>query len=290
MQSMTGFGRGESTNGVVTIVVELRTVNNRFRDVQVRAPREYSVLEPRMQALLRDGVQRGRLDATIRRSSQEGTTRVAVDYALVDQYRRAFVDLARRVQADVADVPLATYLAQPGVLITAENESDPLAEWDLLEPALRAALAELLEMRAAEGRVLAADLRKHLDDLLRLRAEVLAASEGVAERMRARIEERVVRMVGDRVEPARLAAEAAMLADKADISEELARLSSHAEQFGDALVADEAVGRKLDFLLQELNREVNTIGSKAAEHPVSSRVVDMKSVLERMREQAANVE
>ena len=290
MQSMTGFGRGESTNGVVTIVVELRTVNNRFRDVQVRAPREYSVLEPRMQALLRDGVQRGRLDATIRRSSQEGTTRVAVDYALVDQYRRAFADLARRVQADVADVPLATYLAQPGVLITAENESDPLAEWDLLEPALRAALAELLEMRAAEGRVLAADLRKHLDDILRLRAEVLAASEGVAERMRARIEERVVRMVGDRVEPARLAAEAAMLADKADISEELARLSSHAEQFGDALVADEAVGRKLDFLLQELNREVNTIGSKAAEHPVSSRVVDMKSVLERMREQAANVE
>ena len=290
MQSMTGFGRGESTNGVVTVVVELRTVNNRFRDVQVRAPREYSVLEPRMQALLRDGVQRGRLDATIRRSSQEGTTRVAVDYALVDQYRRAFADLARRVQADVADVPLATYLAQPGVLITAENESDPLAEWDLLEPALRAALAELLEMRAAEGRVLAADLRKHLDELLRLRAEVLAASEGVAERMRARIEERVVRMVGDRVEPARLAAEAAMLADKADVSEELARLSSHAEQFGDALVADEAVGRKLDFLLQELNREVNTIGSKAAEHPVSSRVVDMKSVLERMREQAANVE
>ena len=290
MQSMTGFGRGESTNGVVTVVVELRTVNNRFRDVQVRAPREYNVLEPRMQALLREGIQRGRLDATIRRSSQEGATRVAVDYALVDQYRRAFADLARRVQADVAEVPLATYLAQPGVLVTAENESDPLAEWDLLEPALRAALAELVEMRAAEGRLLAADLRKHLDDLLRLRAEVLAASEGIAERIRGRIEERVVRMVGDRVDPTRLAAEAAMLADKADISEELARLASHAEQFGDALVSDEAVGRKLDFLLQELNREVNTIGRKAAEHPVSSRVVDMKSVLERMREQAANVE
>ncbi len=290
MHSMTGFGRGESTNGNVTVVVELRTVNNRFRDVQVRAPREYSVLEPRVLALLRDGVQRGRLDATVRRTSLEGATRIVVDHALVDQYRLAFADLARRVQRDAAEVPLASYLAQPGVLVAQEAEADPLSEWDVLEPALHAALGDLTAMRAAEGRALAADLRRHLDDLLRLRAEVESVSEGLAERIRQRLEERVVRMIGDRVDPARVAMEAAVLADKADVSEELARLESHASQFGDALVAPDAVGRKLDFLLQEMNREVNTLGSKAAEHPISSRVVDMKSVLERMREQAANVE
>ncbi|MEN9785668.1 MAG: hypothetical protein RLZZ299_932 [Pseudomonadota bacterium] len=290
MHSMTGFGRGESTNGNVTVVVELRTVNNRFRDVQVRAPREYSVLEPRVLAILREGVQRGRLDATVRRTSLEGATRIVVDHALVDQYRLAFGDLARRVQRDAAEVPLAAYLSQPGVLVAQEAEADPLAEWDVLEPALHAALGDLTSMRAAEGHALAADLRRHLDDLLRLRAEVEAASEGLAERIRQRLEERVVRMIGDRVDPSRLAMEAAVLADKADVSEELARLGSHAAQFGDALVASEAVGRKLDFLLQEMNREVNTLGSKAAEHPISARVVDMKSVLERMREQAANVE
>ena len=112
----------------------------------------------------------------------------------------------------------------------------------------------------------------------------------MAERLRQRLIERLTRLISDRTDPWRLAQEAALLAEKADVSEELTRLMSHCEQFGQALDAQEPVGRKLDFLLQEMNREVNTVGSKAAEHPISSRVVEMKSVLERMREQAANVE
>jgi uncharacterized protein (TIGR00255 family) len=290
MNSMTGFGRGEASNGALTVVVEIKTVNNRFRDLQVRVPREYNVLEPRILNLLREGVQRGRVEAMVRRSSVEGSTRVVVDLALVDQYRRAMAEIARRVQRDVSEIPLSAILSQPGVLLTGEAEADALAEWDLCEVAVQSALSDLAIMRATEGNALALDLRKNLDTLLRLCAEVAESAEGVADRIRHRLEERLSRLMNDRVDPARLAQEVAILADKSDISEEITRLGSHCEQFAQALVADDPVGRKLDFLLQEMNREINTVGSKAAEHPVAARVLEMKSVLERMREQAANVE
>ncbi|MES2643183.1 MAG: YicC/YloC family endoribonuclease [Myxococcota bacterium] len=290
MNSMTGFGRGEASNGALTVVVEIKTVNNRFRDLQVRVPREYNVLEPRILNLLREGVQRGRVEAMVRRSSVEGSTRVVVDLALVDQYRRAMAEIARRVQRDVSEIPLSAIIAQPGVLLTGEAEADALAEWDLCEVAVQSALSDLAIMRATEGNALALDLRKNLDTLLRLCAEVAESAEGVADRIRHRLEERLSRLMNDRVDPARLAQEVAILADKSDISEEITRLGSHCEQFAQALVADDPVGRKLDFLLQEMNREINTVGSKAAEHPVAARVLEMKSVLERMREQAANVE
>lgn len=290
MNSMTGFGRGEASNGAVTVVVEIKTVNNRFRDLQVRVPREYNVLEPRILNLLRDGVTRGRVEAMVRRTSVEGATRVTVDFALVDQYRRAFAEIAKRVQRDPNEVPLAALISQPGVLVAGEAEADALAEWDLCEVAVQAALDDLTAMRATEGQALALDLRRNLDTLLRLCAEVAESAEGVADRIRVRLEERLARLMNDRADPARLAQEVAILADKSDISEEIARLGSHCEQFAQALVADDPVGRKLDFLLQEMNREINTVGSKAAEHPIAARVVEMKSVLERMREQAANVE
>lgn len=290
MNSMTGFGRGEASNGALTVVVEIKTVNNRFRDLQVRVPREYNVLEPRILNLLREGVHRGRVEAMVRRSSVEGATRVVVDLALVDQYRRAMADIARRMQRDASEVPLAAIIAQPGVLVTGEAEADALAEWDLCEVAVQSALGDLAQMRATEGTALALDLRRNLDVLLRLCAEVAECAEGVSDRIRHRLEERLARLMNDRVDPARLAQEVAILADKSDISEEIARLASHCEQFAQALVADDPVGRKLDFLLQEMNREINTVGSKAAEHPIAARVLEMKSVLERMREQAANVE
>ncbi len=288
--SMTGFGRGEASNGAVSVVVELKSVNNRFRDVQLRLPREYAALEPRVQAVLRDGVQRGRVDATVRRTSTEGSTRVALDVALLDQYRRAVAELGRRLQRDPAEVPLQVYLAQPGVLVTGEADADPLAEWEIVETALRAALDELLAMRRVEGTALAEELRAHLGGMTRLRVELDALAEGVGERLRARLVERVTRLLGERVDAARVAQEAALLAEKADVAEELARLASHVAQAEEALAGDEPVGRKLDFLLQEMHREINTIGSKAAELSVTTRVVELKGLLERVREQAANLE
>ena len=290
MNSMTGFGRGEASNGGSTVVVEVKSVNNRFRDVLLRVPREYNVFEARVNTLVKDAVSRGRLELTVRRACLEGATRVVADAKLVDQYRFAINEVAHRFQRDPNEVPLAFVLAQPGVLVIADNDGDALGEWDLVELAVGLALADLGTMRLAEGASLARDLDRHLTELRRNCAEVAQAMDGVVLRLQARLQDRVTRLLADRLDTGRLAQEAALLADKADVSEELARLVSHADQFAAALIADEPVGRKLEFVLQEMHREVNTLGSKSTEQGVTSRVVELKSVLERMREQVANVE
>ncbi len=292
MISMTGFGRGEASNSEVSVVVEMKSVNNRFRDVQLRVPREYLLLEPRINDVLRQYINRGRIEVYVRRQAGESGQRVRPDPALAESYLRAMVDVAKRLQRDSTEIPLSLVLEQPGVLRLEDADTDALAEWEVVSTALDAAVGQLVAMRQTEGMALESDLRRHLADLRRLRDEVDAAADGVAERLKARLDGRLARLLGDRaVDPGRLAQEAAVLADKADIREELARITSHCEQFEETLTNDsEPVGRKLDFLLQELNREVNTIGSKTTEHPIAARVVELKSVLERMREQAANVE
>ena len=290
MNSMTGFGRGEATNGDVTIVVEMKSVNNRFRDLQLRVPREHMVLEPRLHTMLREAVQRGRIEVYVRRTAVESGYHVKSDPALAEKYHQAMRAVAIRLGQPDAAIPLEVVMGAPGVLTHVEAEPDALREWDLVSTAVEVALADLIQMRAVEGLALQRDLIQHLEELLRVLGEVQRQAEGVVDRLRARLDQRIHRMIGDRADPDRLAMEAAILADKADISEELARIQAHCAQFAEALVAPEPVGRKLDFLLQELNREINTVGSKAAEHPVSARVVEMKATLERMREQAANVE
>lgn len=290
MNSMTGFGRGEATNGDVTVVVEMKSVNNRFRDLQLRVPREHMVLEPRLHTMLREAVNRGRIEVYVRRTAVESGYHVKSDPALADKYLHAMREVAARLGRPEEPIPLTLVLGQPGVLTHVEAEPDALREWDLVSTAVDAALADLMVMRAAEGLALQKDLQRHLDELLRMTSEIQASADGIVDRLRVRLEQRILRMIGERVDSDRLAMEAAILAEKADISEELARIQAHCAQFADALVAPEPVGRKLDFLLQELNREINTVGSKAAEHPVSARVVEMKATLERMREQAANVE
>jgi len=287
---MTGFGRGEASNGSITVVVEMKSVNNRYRDVQIRTPRVYSVVEARIQKSLKDRFARGRIDVYVRREVIGTDQTVRADPALAEHYLLAAQEVSKRLARNEDTIPTSWILEQPGVLVIAERETDPLSEWDLVSTALMAAADELERMRAQEGSALYTDLSANLNRVIDLRAEVASHAEGIVNRLHARIEERITRILSDRIDPARLAQEAALLADKADVSEELTRISSHAAQFAEALENTEPIGRKLDFLLQELNREINTIGSKAAETPVANRVVDMKSVLERMREQAANVE
>lgn len=290
MNSMTGYGRGEATNGDVSVVVEMRSVNNRFRDLQIRLPRAYMVLESRIQKYMKSRVSRGRVEIFVRRTAVESSQTISADPLLAERYHTAMALVAQRLTRDASEIPLDQILSQPGVLTLSESEPDALVEWTLVSTALEGAADALMSMRATEGAELLDDLRRHLDELLRLRAEVEAHCEGINARLQQRVAERITRLIGDRIDPTRLAAEAAILADKADVSEELARIQSHCGQFEQAMSDEEPIGRKMDFLLQELNREINTIGSKAAEHPISARVVEMKSVLERMREQAANVE
>jgi len=290
MNSMTGFGRGEASNGNITVVVEMKSVNNRYRDVQIRLPRVYGVVEARIQKALKDRFARGRIDVFVRREVIGTDQTVRADPVLAEHYLNAAQEVSKRLARDDDSIPTSWILEQPGVLVIAERETDALSEWDLVSTALMLAADELERMRAQEGRALHKDLDEHLMRVQELRAEVASHAEGIVERIHARIEERITRVLQDRLDPSRLAQEAALLADKADVSEELARISSHCTQFAESIATNEPIGRKLDFLLQELNREINTIGSKAAETPVANKVVDMKSVLERMREQAANVE
>jgi uncharacterized protein (TIGR00255 family) len=291
LRSMTGYGRGEATSGDVTVVVELRSVNNRFRDVQLRCPREYLALEPRINNILKDPFTRGRIDAFIRRQALGSGTSVVADTRLANEYAAVINELVEGMVGFMGrEVPVTFILGQPGVLAIVEHEVDVMGEWEVVETALKAAVDDLLEMREKEGKALYRDLLGYLAEVRQVVAEVEAASAGINERLMKRLEARMRRLVGERLEDSRLIQEAAVQADKADVAEELTRLRSHCDQFGEALEGEDAVGRRLDFLLQEMNREVNTIGSKAAEHPVSHKVVQLKSVLERMREQSANVE
>lgn len=268
----------------------MKSVNNRFRDIQIRMPRAYMALEHRVKRALQVHIQRGRIDVFIKRTATEGGHTIASNPALAEKYLQAMQSVTSRLQRDDSEISLSFILQQPGVLEQAEQEPDALGEWTLVSTALDAAREDLLAMRQTEGHALEADLRHHLSALRTLRDEVESHCAGINRRLQARLRQRVQRLLDDRVDASRLAQEAAILADKADVSEELSRISSHCQQFVDIMDDNEPIGRKLEFLLQELNREVNTIGSKAAEHPISKRVVEMKSVLERMREQVANVE
>jgi len=276
------------------VVVELKSVNNRFRDLQLRCPREYMMLEPRMHKLLKEPFQRGRIDAFVRRAARTGATRVQADHALAREYARVLTEAADALDDGSSGVsttvPLSFIFQQPGVLSTVEAEVDVLTEWGVVEAALKAAIDDLAEMRRVEGAALRTDLLTYLDQVRQAVGEIEAVTVGINERLREKLDARIRRMVGDRFDPFRIEQEVALLVDKSDVGEEVARMRSHCSQFQQALDSDEPTGRRMDFLLQEMNREVNTIGSKAAEHEISSRVVDLKSTLERMREQAANVE
>jgi uncharacterized protein (TIGR00255 family) len=291
LRSMTGFGRGEASGVDVAVVVELRSVNHRFLDVQVRGPREYMAFEPGVQQAVKKAFRRGRIEVHVRRSPIRSLTRVRADPELFS----AYVDAARSLYMAREELPddagiMQFALKQPGVIDVSSEEHDVLSEGDVLMTALEVAIDAMRSMRDAEGASLHGDMQRHLVSMIEQVEHVDAHVAGLKQRLRERLERRVQRLLGDRFEPWRLMQEVAILTERADVSEELTRLRSHALQFRDAMDRDEPVGRRLDFLLQEMNREINTLGSKAAEHPVSHLVVEMKAILERMREQAANVE
>ena len=292
-RSMTGYGRGECSEDGLRATVEMRSVNHRFLDVQAKLPREWMALEPMLVGLVRERLGRGRVELFVRRELQGGRrAEVQVDLDLARSIREA----AARMAADLGvadDLCTSQLLATPGVLVTREPEADVDRESAVVERALRGALTGLVEMRAVEGQRLAEDVAARLDRIeeIRLGIEELAAEVPVA--IKARVERRVGDLLaGSAVapDPDRLAQEAAILGDKAAVDEELTRLASHLSQARALLRVDEPVGRKLDFLVQELNREANTIGSKSAETSISTLVVDLKSTIEKVREQVANIE
>lgn len=288
---MTGHGRGTHEQSGRRATVELRSVNHRFFDLKVRAPFTDPGFDAELERALRKRVQRGALSVLVRQEGTSDGEGLRVD---VEAARRvaAALDEVRVALGRTDHVPLELVLAQPGVITTADaNAAD--GRWELFAPAVEAALRELDVMRAREGATLAKDLGERLTKLEALAEEIATRSAGAPAETAKRLGERVQKLlaqVGGTLDKDRLEVELALLADRQDVTEELVRLKSHVAQARALLAGGEPVGRKLDFLVQELGREVNTIGSKSQLAELARLVVEAKAELERIREQIQNVE
>ncbi len=286
---MTGFGRGVAEQGAVRATVDLRSVNHRFLDLKLRAT-VGPALEEQVTAKIRATIERGSIAVAVHvvRPASAGSA-LRIDEAAAQQAHATLRHLATTL--GLAPPELALVLAQPGVVIASGEEPEQATPDAAVLAALEQALAQLQEMRASEGRALERELVARIDELDRLRASIETHAAGVVEQLHKKLLERLARLVGETgVDPSRLAQEVALLAERADITEELVRLASHFEQARAIIAGPAAAGRKLDFLVQEIGRELNTIGSKSQRTEISATIVDAKSVLEKLREQVQNVE
>lgn len=291
LKSMTGFGRGEHATPRAHYRVEVQAVNHRFVEVRARLPRRLSRLEHQIQREVQHRFGRGRFEVHLsERLLTDPPRTIRVDRAAA----REFVAAVRALQEELG-LPGALSveaLASLRDLVSFEEpEEEAGAVWEEIRPALEQAFADLEAMREKEGAALAGELRHRLDLLERGLATVLARAPGTVAAYRARLQERVAALAaGVPLDPGRLEQEVVLFADRADITEEGARLASHLAQFRDLLDAPGPQGRKMEFLLQEMHREVNTLGTKAADAAIAAEVVAMKAELEKMREQLQNVE
>jgi uncharacterized protein (TIGR00255 family) len=290
-RSMTGFGTGRAAVGNEEISVEVRSLNHKFCEVKVRLPREVSLLETQIVKKVRDSLARGAVEVLVKRQvAGSAVASPVVDLALARQYQQAFSSLAEELA--LAETPsIQDIITQPGVVRLGEPTVDLESAGRALDLALDQAVVGLLNMRQIEGSAIGAELRMRLELIGKMVEEVDALSPQAVQQYQQRLAERVQELAsGIPVDPQRLAQEVAFLAERTDIAEELARLRSHLQQFRSLLDSKEPVGRRMDFVVQEMHREVNTTGAKSQHPEISTRIVALKSELERMREQVQNVE
>jgi uncharacterized protein (TIGR00255 family) len=290
MKSMTGYGRGACTVAGRRLVVELRSVNHRFLEVKLRLPWSDAAVDGNVTQAIRARLQRGVITVTARDEGGGTVQQVRADLALAKQYHHALEEI--RVALGITERPsLALVAALPGVITVGEGVADSEALWRALEPGLEAALQALVAARVREGAALRADLLARLDTLEALSRDLGTLTRDAPEIYRRKLRERLERALKPgEVDPARLAQEMAIVADKLDVTEELTRIAAHLAESRRLCQSDDATGRRLDFLTQELNREINTVGAKSQSADVAARVVDAKAELERLREQLQNVE
>jgi uncharacterized protein (TIGR00255 family) len=290
---MTGFGEARGQAEGLTVQVEVRTINNRHFKLSFRASEGYASLEPDVEAVVRQAMRRGTVQVNLRVERQAAPGDYQINAAVVEGYRSQIEAIARRNGWTDA-VALETLLLLPGSVDERNRAgTEPRDDWPVIEPVLRQALAAVNKMRADEGLALMADLASNGRAVGQLLDQVAQRAPGVTESYQARLEQRVNKSLAElnvTVDPADLLRELSLFADRSDISEEVVRLRSHLQQYHEALGLAESSGRKLEFIVQEMGREVNTIGSKANDAEISRHVVEIKTALERIREQIQNVE
>lgn len=290
MQSMTGYGRGLVCEDGREMTVEVKSVNHRFLDVSFRLARPIAFLDDAVRTGVAERLARGHADVFVNYvNHREDARRVHVDMQLAKAYRQAAGELSEALGVK-NDLPLSDYMNMPDVLTVEASEEDQDAVRALFMRALNLALDDLTAMRKREGNSLRGDMMKKLDAIDGLRESIATRAPTVVEEYRAKLSQRLSALLSDDIDEARFATEVAIFADRAAIDEELVRLSSHIAQLRATAELDEPVGRKLDFLVQELNREVNTIGSKASDAQIAGCVVAAKGEIEKLREQVQNIE
>jgi uncharacterized protein (TIGR00255 family) len=291
LKSMTGFGAGRARVGDEEFSVELRSLNHKFCEVKVRLPRELSTQEPLLTKQVKDRLARGSVELLVKRQTATASGTVPmVDVALAREYARAFRELAQALDVP-AEISWEKVATQPGVMKLEEKGMDLEAATQAVHAALEQALAALEQMRQVEGEAIRADLDARMKLIDGWSREVAVLAPKAVEDYRQRLTERIADLArGVAVEPQRLAQEVTLFAERTDIAEEVTRLAIHLDQFRALMASSEPTGRRMDFLVQEMHREVNTTGSKSQHAEISARVVSMKAEVERIREQVQNVE
>ncbi len=290
IKSMTGFGRGEASQDNITFSVDIKTVNHRYSDIAVRMPRIVSALEEKVREYISTKLNRGKIDVYINYDSFGQDTKVKLDINLAAAYVEALQTLKSQfgVKDDIT-LSLLTRFSDVLKLDTEEKDLDFL--WGILKNALEQAVDGLLEMRSREGERLRTDMMNKLDSIKATVDEISAKSATLVDEYKNKLYEKIKELAKDiQLDENRLLTEVAIFADKATIDEEIVRLGSHIQEFKKTLSMQVPIGKKLDFIVQEMNREINTIGSKCSDLSVVNSVIEVKSVIEKIREQVQNIE
>jgi uncharacterized protein (TIGR00255 family) len=292
IKSMTAFARSETGDALRSVIVEIRAYNSRHLDLALRLPSACAGLEDKIRGLVAASVTRGRVELRLQTEAKtEAAVAFAVNVPRAAAYYRALTELKELVNID-APVTLEQLVGLGDVIKPAEVENDLVSVWPLIEAGLGRALSDLDAMRRREGGFIAADIDQRIDGVALILERIEAAASGQLEKYRDRLKERIAALTDGivAIDGDRIMQEAAILAERSDITEEIVRATSHLAQFRALMLAEEPAGRKLNFLIQELNREFNTIGSKTDKSAIAHMVVDIKAELEKIREQVQNVE
>lgn len=291
IKSMTGFGRAQAESDGYAITVEIKTVNHRYSDIFIRMPRHLTFMEERVRNEVLKKVSRGKIDVYITlEETKDAPKNVVCDLELIKAYMEAF-NLLKSQYGIKDDAGLSLFARIPDIFIVKKQETDEERLWSLLKPVLDDALNCVVLMREKEGKELKSDFIQKCSYIEHMIEEIAKRAPCVVDDYKNRLEARIKELVQlQNIDEYRIATEVAIFADRCSIDEEIVRLKSHIEQVRHTLDMCQPVGRKLDFLIQEMNREINTIGSKANDIFITRIVVDLKSEIEKLREQVQNIE
>lgn len=290
--SMTGYGRGEVQTQVHKVVIEMKSVNHRYSEVLVKMPKKLNMFEDKIKNTVKNSISRGRLEIFINFEEQIGEDYIIEpNFAVIDQYVETLKAMKERYSL-TEELNLGLLARYPDALKISYKEADEETIWALLSEALDKALAALMDMRKKEGDQLAEDVLGRVKAIQETLIKIEAQSPMLVESYQNRLTDRIKELLSDlaEIDESKIAHEVAIFADKTNISEEVVRLRSHFVQIEEIFKSGGAIGRKLDFLIQEMNREINTIGSKSPDLNIANAVIEVKAEIEKIREQVQNIE